>query len=759
MRSMVKTFCLISAFFVLAACGGGGSVSRDDSNDTDDTGSGTTPTIEVSLSLENSNGEADQNLTINNPLTLVASVVNTAGEAQADRLLTFAVSEPSLANFSNDTATARTNADGIATITLTVGSASGAGEVTASLSSGESGTTTFTSSGSGSASEQPALLQLYTSSVQLASSGSDDVELIALVKNEQSILMEGVEVSFSADNNAGVELQVTQAVTAADGTARALVSTQNDASNRQVTVTAQTGALLQTVVIDIIGTEVTVNGPASVTINDTVDYTVRVQDSDGNAIPNQTIILTPGVGSLSAEGVTPGGDGSLAVDTGADGQVEVAYTATVSGEDSFTAAALGATFTKTVQVQQDEFEFTAFPEDEVVLLDSAQITGRWRKDNAPVVGSAIRVTASRGNISAADPLVTDANGEFSFSISSNNAGFSSITASGLNAQGEEEVVITEALEFIATNPYYLQADASQDILGPDGQTSTITAIVRDENDNLVKNTVVAFSVDDPSTGTISPSQATTDSNGVASTVYTSGAVSSNESVVITAQSVEKPAVQDQVVVTVANRAFDISIGTGNLITVADASSYLKEFAVFVSDSAGQPVSGVELTASLSPVKYAKGGGFYKGDWVWSGTVWFNSSTAAFCPNEDQNGNGILDVAPASDPDSYDEDTNKDNELTPGIVGALNFLSSSVSDENGQATLAFRYPKNYGGWVSMVIKVYGQSTGSEASAQIIYGLGVLGDDLSEEEAKPPASPFGRDIVRTENDPYLHCRNQY
>ncbi|NDV90024.1 invasin [Alteromonas sp. 345S023] len=757
MQSMIKTFCLFSTIFVLMACGGGGSVSRDDSTDTGDTGSGTTATVEVSLSLQNSSGEADKNLTIDNPLTLVASVQNTSGEAQADRLLTFAISEPSLANFGNDTATARTNSQGIATITLTVGSASGDGEITASLSSGESGTTTFTSTGSGSASVQPASLQLYTGAVQLASSGSDEVELIALVKNEQSVLMEGVDVSFSANNNAGVELQITQAITAADGTARALVSTVNDASNRFVTVTAQTGALTEKVTIEVSGTEVTINGPSSVTINDTVEYTLRVQDSDGNAIPNQAITLTPGVGTLSADNSVPGADGTLEVTTAADGQIAVQYTATASGEDTFIAEALGDSLAKNIQVQQDEFEFTAFPAEEVALLDVAQITGRWRKDNAPVVGNTIRVTASRGTLVTADPIITNQNGEFTFSISSNNAGFSSITASGLNAEGEEEVVITEALEFIATTPYYLQADASQDILGPDGQTSTITAIVRDENDNLVKDTVVSFSVDDPSTGTISPSQATTNSNGVASTVYTSGAVSSHESVVITAQSVNAPAVQDQVLVTVANRAFDISIGTGNIITDADDSSYLKEFAVFVSDSAGQPVSGVELTASLSPVKYAENGGYYKGDWSWNGTIYTNSGNRAFCENEDQNDNGILDIA--VDPDDYNEDTNNDNELTPGIIGALNFLSSSVSDENGQATLAYRYPKNYGGWVSMVIEIYGQSTGSEASAKMIYGLGVLSDDLTEEAVKPPASPFGVDTERTAADPYLHCRTQY
>ena len=133
----------------------------------------------------------------------------------------------------------------------------------------------------------------------MASSGSDDIELIALIKNEQSVLMEGVEVNFSASNEAGVELQLTQSTTTADGTARALVSTQNDASNRTVTLTAQTGALVETVDILITGTEVTINGANSVILNDTAEYTLRVQDSDGVAIVNQTILLEAANGSLS----------------------------------------------------------------------------------------------------------------------------------------------------------------------------------------------------------------------------------------------------------------------------------------------------------------------------------------------------------------------------------------------------------------------------------------------------------------------------
>ncbi|CAB9493620.1 Ig-like domain-containing protein [Alteromonas macleodii] len=694
-------------------------------------------TISVALSLQNESGEADNNLSSSNALTAVATVTNSLGEPQADLLLTFSLSNDELATFSNDTATALTNAEGVATIAMSVGSASGDGEVTATLPTGETDSTTFSSEGSTTVSEEPASLELFASSIQLASSGNDEIELIALVKNEQSVLMEGVDVSFFAPASEGVEINLTQPVTQADGTARAIVSSQNNAENRVIKVMAQVGSLPnEEVEIEVKGTEVTANGPSSVILNKTAIYVLRVVDSDGNTIPNEEIIITPN---------TEGTFEQTELTTDANGQVEVVYNAIASGQDQFEIEALGASDIISIIVQEDNFDFTETPESEISLNTVTTLTGRWLKDNSPVANRRVLVTASRGQVdytnSEDQTFETDANGVFTFSLSSNNAGFSSVTASGLDPSGESvEVVSTVDIEFIADEPFYINADATPDIVGPDGQSSRITAIVRDENDNLVKNQVVSFNVDDPSTGTISPSQAVTDSNGVASTVFTSGAVSSNESVVVTAQVVGTPEVQDQAILTVANRSFDISLGTGNQIEEADTSSYRKEFAVFVSDSAGQPVSDVNLTASIAPMRFPDLPGYIKGFRVWNGTVWTSDPSQGgrrfFCVNEDVNNNGILDVTSTTT-----EDRNGDNLLTPGIVGAISFVGESVSDENGQATLVLRYPQNYGGWLQVIITVNGQSTGSEAQASMEFLLETSADDLSDEAVPPPPNPFG------------------
>jgi len=679
--------------------------------------------LTVALTLQNAAGEEDNALSTDNGLVALATVTNALGEPQADLLLTFSLSNDDLASFTNDTATALTNDEGVASIGMTVGESSGDGQVTVTTATGETASTTFSSAGRTAVSEEPASLELFANSIQLASSGSDDVELIALVKNDQSVLMEGVDVSFSAQTGSGVELQLTQPQTEADGTARAILTSQNDASNRTVTITASTGSLSQTVDITITGTEVTINGASSVILNDSVDYTIRVQDSDGTSILNQDVVLSAANGTLSA----------TTVNTGANGQATVRYSATTSGQDTITASALNASASFTIQVQQDEFNFVNLPTEEVPLGDVQTITVQWRQDNNPVVGEDITFSASRGQITGSSTATTDANGQASIDISSDNAGISSITATASDTSGAVLVSALAQIEFIATTPDTIIADASPDILGPDGQTSTISAVVRDANGNLVKNSVVNFNVSDVSTGFVSPSQATTDSKGIATTVFTSGSVSSNEDVVVTASVAEDEAISDDVLITVGARAFDIVIGTGNEIEQATPTSYLKRFAVFVSDSAGRPVSGVNLTASVNPTKFSEGGVYWRGEWLFDSvnSNWVQANVTQ-CANEDINANGILDAG---------EDTNGDEQLTPGIVGTVALTNNGVTDENGYAEIEYRYPENYARWYFAEISVFGQSTGSEAQATTTFLLSILADDISDENVSPAANPFG------------------
>lgn len=719
MRMCFRAFVTSLAILTLAACGGGGSVSRD--NNGGDTGGDQTVTYTISVGLTTQSGDTSNILSPNNNLVATAILVASDGTSAANQDISFSFSEGGLANFANSVSIVRTDSTGVATAEISAGDTAGAGFLIATFSNEVNAQVGFNSTGREATIVEPASLEFFTSSVQLSSSGSDQIELIAVVKNEQNVLLEGVDVSFSANSG---ELQITQGTTAADGTARATLTSTTNQQNRSITATARTGDFTETLTIDVVGTEVNINGPSSVIINDPVPLTIIVSDSDGTGIPNQTVTLTTLSGMLS----------DIAPVTGPTGQVQVNYTASTSGQDVVTASSLNAESSINLTVQQDEFSFSTLPSEDIPLGDTTDITITWLKEGVAFAGGNVTFTASRGVI-ASPNVVTDANGQATFSIQSNNAGVSSISAEGVDGDGN--VVSSRAeIEFIATEPATIIVDATPDSIGPDGQTSTISAVVRDAAGNLVKGQVINFSLDDVNGGSISPNSATTDGSGIATTVYTSNAVSSQDSVVVTGAVASNTDILDTTDLTIGDRAFDITLGTGREIQSPDASSYLKEFAVFVSDANSNPVANATLTVSATPVKFSLGGTYRKGRWVYDNVndIWVVESldlSGVICPNEDINANGLLDAG---------EDTNGDGNLTPGNVAVAS--NQIITDVNGQATVEIRYPKQFGPWVTIELRVSGQSAGSEASQSQNFTLTVAASDLTDEASPPPQNPFGQ-----------------
>jgi hypothetical protein len=468
-----------------------------------------------------------------------------------------------------------------------------------------------------------------------------------------------------------------------------------------------------------VGTEINVNGANSVIINDQAPITFNLVDSSGVGISGQTLTLSTDVGQL--DNLTPV--------TSANGQVTVNFTATSSGQGTISASALNATGSLQMTVQQDDFAFSSLPGADVPLQTDQSISVRWFKNNTAFAGGSVTVTTSRGVI-ATPTVVTDSTGIATVSISSEYAGPASISAIGTDADGNN-VTARASIEFVATQVQSVFVDATPDLIGPEGQTSTISAVVRDPNGNLVKDKIVDFTLIDSSGGSIEPNSATTGSDGIASTVYTSNAVSPEDGVTVQATA---DSVVGQVDLTVGDRAFDISIGTGNKIGDQDPSTYLKEFAVFVSDSVGRPVENASLTASATPIKLVNDGVYIKGVWIYDdpSEIWVATPTA-ICANEDVNNNGRLDAG---------EDTNNDGELTPGIIGTISFKDSiSRTNAAGQATLELRYPKQFAVWVGVEVSVFGQSSGSEARDSQSLTLPIASADVTNKDQAPPSNPFG------------------
>ncbi|AWL11772.1 hypothetical protein HMF8227_01294 [Saliniradius amylolyticus] len=721
MPSTIKTLVLISLLSLITACGGGGSLSRDD----DSGGSGSS---ELSVSLElvdEQSGDASTELSAATPLVAQATVTDETGAAVEGETVTFSLPVSGRANLDPADGLAATNANGVASIRLVVGSTAGEANIVATVD-GEEASTSFNSAGDGGQSTiQAASMEVYATSNQMASSGADSVEIIALLKDQGNRLLPGAEVVFSATSG---ELPAPGvAVSGEDGTARTTLTSKANPENRDITVTATSGTLTQDVVVSVLGTEIQIDGGTSVVLNNSTELFISLLDSDDKGIANQTVSLSAENGTLAESEVT----------TNTDGKATVVYTGTQAGLDTISAEALNASAEFEISVQRDNFRFVSLPSDNVPLGDNATVTIRWEKDGSAFAGGSVTFLTSRGQFSSST-VTTDANGEASVSISSNNAGTASISAEGEDSEGNK-VSVTGEVNFIATDADSIIVDATPDSIGPDGQTSTITAVVRDPNDNLVEGMQVSFNVDDPSAGSLEPNSAVTNDKGVASTVFTSNAVTNEEFVTITATVVEDNSVTGQTNVTVGDRPFDISFGTGNLIESPSAATYRKEYAVFVTDPQGSLQDGVDLTASVVPEPYAEGGVYRKGYWVWSepDERWLTVVTAV-CDNEDINGNGILDAG---------EDTNGDGQLTPGILGSIsfkdgeNFTDSVVTNSSDPVLMYHTYAESFAPWTEVKISVESESAGSESEESHVLTLTVSGEDVSNEDAAPAPNSFG------------------
>ncbi len=739
---------LLMSMMTLVACGDGdGDLLGGNDDDT------TPDSITLSI-VKDTEGD----LSLENDISLTATVLQ-GGAALANKTVTFTLAVEGTATFDPVAGTATTDENGNASIVVKVSDIEGSVNVIATHESA-SADISFNSLGDGikvvDGEPEAASIQLFASSSQLASSGAQTIELFAIAKDQNNILLEGVTINFSATSG---NLQYITAdgddgsnVTGNDGKVTTKLSTEGKPSNRAITVTVTSGEITDSVDIEVVGTVVTLTGSSALALNDEASYVVNVLDSDGNGIKETEVALSVGDGDANIVLPTP-----ATVKTDTEGQATIKVTGISGGENSIVAQALGASVTKNVSVQADSFLFTSFtngsdtvnPSDTLVIPDvslkqTATATLTWLRSGTPVVGKNVSYSTTRGNIEEDIDALTDANGQVSVNLTSSNAGLALLNFVGNDPDENIELTNQLEFEFYADTAATLIAQASPNSIGPDGQTSKVSVVVRDNDGNLVKNKKVKFELDDISNGQINPATAVTDSNGSASTVYTSNNTSAQNGVTITATVIDTSSVLDTVQLTVADRELFITLGTGNQLEEPTVTDYMKEYSVFVTDVDSNPVANVDLTISLIPKTY------YKGYWarLYEGTefkTWVTNefggdiavtSPVISCENEDINFNGILDDG---------EDTNGDGMLTPGNVATA--AGTFTTDEDGRAVIKITYGQSYGHWVDINLIASAKVTGSESFNQAIFTLPVIESDLNNEDISPPrqgvgsAGPFG------------------
>ncbi len=576
-------------------------------------------------------------------------------------------------------------------------------------------------------------IMLSTDTPSLPSAGTATATITAYVTDASNNLMADVPVQFSASSGSII---TTQPVTAANGAATAVLSTLNDPSNRDITVTARVGAVERTLTVPVSGTSLTIQGPDALVSGVQGSYTVILNNSAGAPVPAAAVTLTAPSATLSSANLI----------TDSNGRATFSMSQTAGGTVALQASGAGAVASRSVTVSADNFTFTAPEVDAQVPIGTPiDFTVNWQVGGAAQAdGTTVNFATTRGTLSGFSAPI--AGGSATVTLTSTSSGEAVVTAS--NTAGT--VSTTRRVYFVATTANAVSLQASPGTVGIN-QSSTLTATVRDATNNLVAGKNVRFEiVNDPTQGSLTVGTAVTDLQGRASTVYNATSVPSALNGVTISATVVNPAAADpqppvlptaQVNLTVAGAPSSIVFGTGNTIEQSDDDTlYIQHYTALVKDITGAGVTNVPVTITVEPVEYRKGFRF------WTGNVWaVNMSTPAACRNEDLDFNGILDPA-------VDNDENQNGTLQPGgVVTVVQDSAQTTSD--GGVRFRIIFPQDHADWVRVRLRARTTVQGTEFSTttQPFWLPGAATDFRSENVSPPgPESPFGSAITCSDPD---------
>ncbi len=568
-----------------------------------------------------------------------------------------------------------------------------------------------------------ASVTLIASSNLLASDGSTPVTLSALIRDQNNNIVDDAPVTFSADSGL---LRILPPEGEDSSIPRGELSTGGDPTNRPITVTVQTGSLTDSVVVNVTGTTLLLEGPDNVVQGDAVPFTAQLRDSGGRGLGGRTVSI------ISAAGNTLSADSLV---TNSQGDVNFTVTGTQGGDDTLSASALGLVASAPLSVSADDSLVFIEPAGaaEVTLGTAQPVTVEWLVGGVPQAGT-VDFSTTRGTLSALSAAL-DGTGRATVNVTSNTAGPATLTA----RVGAAGPVTQRTIEFVATVPASIVVQASRFTVGP-GEQSTILATVRDAAGNPVKNKAVLFQLDDVTGGNLSVGSAVTGSSGTAQTVYTGGStISGSGDVIVTAIVQENPALTDTVGLTVARREVDISIGTGNELFEPNTAVYEREFVVQVTDSQGVGVANAPVQLSVRSKIYRKG--FYiagaNDRWVPVGgfDVFDNPVSPLRCPDEDFNANGQLDAG---------EDFNSSGSIEAGNVVSIS-PGEVVTDATGVAVFRISYAQEFGSWMTVTLTARAAVQGTEFQDSTDHALEITAADANINQSPPGGgvSRFGGD----------------
>lgn len=599
-------------------------------------------------------------------------------------------------------------------------------------------------------------IALAASSNSVSSANADSTTITATVLNG-SVVMANQTVQFSASSGLII---ASATITDANGRVTASFSSGSlDKANRTAVITATVpgSSASASIPIQIIGSTLTssaTNVSPNTGVPVTVTATTKVSDSTAAADQSLRFSLassSTGSGTLSATTAT----------TDINGNANISFTGTAAGTvdiliewlNSSGNVASTTTQTLTVQATGGAFEITTptsspwpvtLGTNQTVTVSTpatingtavaniryATSLGTWQS------GGLKTLTVAHGGASNTQTFVTGA-----------YAGNANIQIDALSSSG---VVLATAKSIFAlsasaatASSITLQSNVS--VLAPSsGGTSsnaTLTATVRDSSLNAVGGASVLFELVNP-TGSgekIDPVVVSTNSNGVAQSIFTAGTLSTVQTSFISASVVGSGVPASTIPITVGGTAGSVAIGTStSIMSVNSDTAYQLPTTVMVTDSNGNAVGGVTVSLSLWSLEYHKGT-----------QVPFTLPDKDCSPNwtythanEDLNENLLRDLLPTDeDVDGPGNQTGlgtPDGKLWPASSAAGSIPSTVTTASDGTATFNWIYLKEYAGWLTARLRASVVVQGSEATTDAIFTLGSLKADAKD--CLLPDSPF-------------------
>jgi hypothetical protein len=535
--------------------------------------------VPLQLSVIDGSGQGVANIPVTFSTTaglLSASTGTTAARAQAR-----AASEPT------STTTSMTGSNGTAKVVLTSSTTIGAAVVRAEAMGFSTAITIDFISGI----PAQVVLQATPSIVDVGQTST----LRATVTDADAVPLEGVTVALSlTTNNSGASLSSTTATTDANGQA-SFTYTAGDVFAADTVQAVVSGQITDSVTLNVQAISMSMAltaAPSSLVVDaasgvKASDITAMVTYSSGEPVIGATLTFSvERLGDVIATRFEDSGTQGATAITDANGQATVTVlSGDTSGTVLLTAQLDTASATTSITVTDPTNMLTVIADPSTISGDgvsASTITALLTNtDHNPIVGATIDFSTDLGSISATG--VTDSTGRATATLLSEVAqGIATVTA----AYGPISATTSVSLQITTVIPDSLELLVSSPQLDSNGaETVTLTALVRNANNNFVADVDVHFAAD---SGGIEVTSGTTDATGTATALLSTAGDPTIRTITVTATAGTL----------VSTNTVQV---TGTTITLSGASSLVlgetTTLSILLRDSGGDGIAHQEVAVS------------------------------------------------------------------------------------------------------------------------------------------------------------------